>query len=151
MLTQNQEILQSGNIIKNTQEEANEHMHKVQMFMNIRPNVDQIDFNSKKAKSRPYIYFTAQHCIKFALLHAYFCYFSCSKSGDRAYWPKKFFNKRRQSFKRQINGVYCRQPFWPSKVRFRAGGTRGVHWPPLLFFVAIKLSPSNDLILLSSL
>ena len=34
--------------------------------------------------------------------------------------------------------------FWPSKVRFRAGGTRGSIDPPI-FFVAIKPSPTNDL------
>ena len=46
-ISQNQEILPSGNIIKkHTQEEANEHStHKVQMGTTITPNVDQIDFN----------------------------------------------------------------------------------------------------------
>ena len=94
-------------------------------------------------KLRPLCHCSTLHKVCYIFL----LFFLLQKWWQSTYWPKSFSTRDSKVLKDKLMESTVGSLFWPSKVRFRAGGTRGVHRPPSIF-VAIKPSPSNELILL---
>ena len=88
-------------------------------------------------KLRPLCHCSTLHKVCYIFL----LFFLLQKWWQSTYWPKSFSTRDSKVLKDKLMESTVGSLFWPSKVRFRAGGTRGVN----RFFLAIKPSPSNDL------